>query len=137
MMQASFRSDHMRLNHLDLHVPDVAATRDFFVVYFGFRLVEMRGRDGLAILEDNSGLQLVISNPIAKFGSADTPTAGWNTYHIGFNLPSSEDVDNIYNLLRAGGADVLKPPSAIRGEWRFYCFAPGRVLVEVGCLPLI
>lgn len=123
----------MRLNHLDLHVPDVPATRDFFVHYFGFRLIEMRGKDGLAILEDSGGLQMVISNPIARFGAADTPTAGWNTYHIGFNLPSREDVDKIYDNLREGGEEILKPPGPIRGEWRFYCYAPGRVLVEIGC----
>lgn len=45
----------MRLDHLDLHVPDVSETRDFFVKYFGLAPVETRGANGLAILQDDAG----------------------------------------------------------------------------------
>lgn len=121
----------MRLNHLDLHVPNVAETRDFFVRHFRLTQTETRGADGLAILHDDHGLELVISRPIEKFGSADTPTAGHNTYHIGFTLESRTEVDRLHAELSSAGVEIWSPPREMRGLWLFYCFAPGRILVEV------
>ena len=48
----------MVLNHLNLTVPDVRQTREFFETYFGFRCVAERGRDALAVLVDESGFVL-------------------------------------------------------------------------------
>ncbi|AVA21560.1 VOC family protein [Rhizobium sp. LEGMi198b] len=125
----------MRLNHLDLHVPDVAATRDFFVSVFDFTEIETRGANGLAILRDDAGLELVISHPVERFGGADSISVGRNTYHIGFMLPSREAVDAQFERAKLAGCEIWKPPSAMRGGWLFYCFAPGRILVEVGWRP--
>jgi catechol 2,3-dioxygenase-like lactoylglutathione lyase family enzyme len=127
--------DNMRLNHLDLHVPDVAATRDFFRDHLGFTEIETRGTNGLAILHDDAGLELVISRPIEKLGGGDTPTAGVNTYHIGFMQPSRAQVDDLFERLRAAGAEIWTEPQAMRGGWLFYCFAPGRILIEIGWRP--
>lgn len=122
----------MRLNHLDLHVPDVAATRDVLVAVFGLIEVETRGTNGLAILRDDAGLELVISRPIEKFGGADTVSVGRNTYHIGFIQPSREAVDMVFERAKSAGCEIWQPPAAVRGGWLFYCFAPGRILIEVG-----
>ena len=86
----------MRLNHLDLHVPDVAATRDVLVSAFGLTEVGTRGANGLAILRDDAGLELVISRPVEKFGGGDAVSVGLNTYHIGFMQPSREAVDALF-----------------------------------------
>lgn len=125
----------MRLNHLDLHVPDVGAARDFFYQCFGLEEIASLGRDGLAILRDDGGLELVLSRPIAKLGGADTPTAGANTYHIGFLLPSRAEVDAVYDRVRLHGGEVRMAPASIRGGWLFYCYGPGRILIEVGWRP--
>jgi catechol 2,3-dioxygenase-like lactoylglutathione lyase family enzyme len=125
----------MRLNHLDLHVPDVAATRDFFRDHLGFSEIETRGANGLAILQDDASLELVISRPFEKFGGGDNLTAGVNTYHIGFMQPSRAMVDALFERLRAAGAEMGGEPQALRGGWLFYCFAPGRILIEVGWRP--
>ncbi|QNQ10152.1 VOC family protein [Sphingomonas alpina] len=125
----------MRLNHLDLHVPDVAATRDFLIEHFGLAEIEMRGADGLAILNDDAGLELVISRPVAKFGGADQVSTAVATYHIGFILPSRGEVDALYAQLVAADAAIWNAPRAMRGGWVFYCFAPGRILIEVGFRP--
>lgn len=122
----------MRLNHLDLHVPDVAATRDVLVSVFGLTEVETRGKNSLAILRDDAGLELVISRPVERFGGADTIAVGRNTYHIGFMLPSREAVDVLYERAKSAGCEIRQPPAAMRGGWSFYCFAPGRILIEVG-----
>ena len=121
----------MRLNHLDLHVSDFAETRNFFVTNFGFRHLETKGDDGLAILQDDAGLELVISRPIAKLGGADQAALGVVTYHIGFLLPSRDDVDALYARLVAAGIELSAAPRAMRGGWVFYVTAPGKILVEV------
>ena len=125
----------MRMNHLDLYVPDVQATSQFLTKHFGLKLVEMRGQGGLAILNDDAGMEIVVSHPIEKFGGADQVTLERETYHIGFILPAREDVDRLWQRLKAAGAGDLEEPRAIRGGWLFYCTAPGRVNIEVGWRP--
>lgn len=125
----------MRLNHLDLHVPDVAAARDFFVDVFGLKTIETRGRDGLVILNDDAGLELILSRPVEKFGGADAISVGANTYHIGFLLPERELVDASYARLIGSGYEAQHEPRAIRGGWLFYAVGPGRILVEVAWRP--
>lgn len=125
----------MRLNHLDLYVPDVSVTADFFVTHFDLELVAMRGVGGLAILKDESGLEIVISHPIAKFGGASQSELARETYHIGFILPERDDVDRIYASLSRSGVSLDGEPRSMRGSWLFYCTAPGRILIEVGWRP--
>lgn len=121
----------MRLDHLDLHVLDVAKTRDFFVKYFGLRELETRGANGLSILTDDAGLELVISLPVAKFGGGDPLSSGAVTYHIGFTLDSRQDVDDIFERLTRETGDRIMAPRDMRGLYLFYCTAPGGILVEV------
>jgi catechol 2,3-dioxygenase-like lactoylglutathione lyase family enzyme len=125
----------MRMNHIDLHVPDVAATSYFLVRHFGLRLRDMRGENGLAILEDDAGVEIVVSRPIEKFGGADQAQLGRVTYHIGFIQAEKADVDRIYEELKWSGAELVGEPRAMRGGGLFYCYAPGRVLIEVGWRP--
>ena len=125
----------MRMNHLDLYVPDVQATTAFLTRYFGLTLIAMRGEGGLAILNDESGMEIVISHPIEKLGGVDQATLGRDTYHIGFMLPERGDVDRLWQALHDGGAELAGKPKAMRGGWLFYCTAPGRVLIEVGWRP--
>ncbi len=58
----------MHINHIDIPVPDIAATRDFFLNRLGFVHVATLGRDGLAILKDDHGTVLVLSR-VKGFGS--------------------------------------------------------------------
>ena len=95
----------------------------------------MRGQNGLAILEDDAGLEIVLSHAIAKFGAADQVELQCQTYHIGFILPERADVDAVHAGLTAAGAAFSGPPVAMRGGWLFYCTAPGNILVEVGWRP--
>jgi catechol 2,3-dioxygenase-like lactoylglutathione lyase family enzyme len=125
----------MRLNHLDFHVPDIAASADFFTRHFGLKLLGMRGQNGLAILEDDEGLEIVLSHPVAKLGGADQQELQRQTYHIGFILPERPDVDRMHQSLLEAGAALSGPPMALRGGWLFYCTAPGNILVEVGWRP--
>ncbi|MBB3656142.1 putative enzyme related to lactoylglutathione lyase [Rhizobium sp. BK650] len=125
----------MRLNHFDFYVPDIAATADFFLRYFGLSLQEMNERIGRAILHDGEGAEIVLSRPHPKFGGADQVELQKQTYHIGFILSERSDVDRLYGRLVADDAVLSGPPAAIRGGWLFYCTAPGNILVEIGWRP--
>lgn len=61
----------MSLNHLNLTVPDVQQTRDFFEKYFGFRLLSDQGN--LVVLSDESGFVLTLNS---FGGAADVPLSG-------------------------------------------------------------
>jgi catechol 2,3-dioxygenase-like lactoylglutathione lyase family enzyme len=115
----------MRLNHLDLPVPDIAATRDFFETWLGFTHDRTLGQDGLAILRDESGLVLVLSR-LQREGAQSFPT----TFHVGFHLESDAAVSDLFERLRAAG-HVEGRPSHQRGAYSFYFIAPGAILVEV------
>lgn len=121
----------MILNHLDLYVPDVTATREFFVQHFGFRHQSTRGGGRLAILYDDAGLELVISEPVAKLGGAEQVALDVTTYHIGFRLASTKDVDDVFVGLHSDQSQPIDPPKKMRGRYLFYCLAPGNILVEV------
>ena len=116
----------MVLNHLNLTVPDVSRTRAFFETYLGLRCVAERGRDSIAILTDDSGFILSLSN-FEKVDEVAYPGA----FHIGFMQPSRERVDEIYERLKSDGI-ATEPPREFHGAWTFYLRAPGGFLVEVG-----
>jgi lactoylglutathione lyase len=113
----------MALNHLNLTVPDVPATRDFFESYFGFRTLMDRGT--LAVMADESGFILSLNN-FDKAAEVAYPAA----FHVGFMQESRECVDEIHARLMGGGFDP-QPPHEFHGAWTFYFKAPGGFLVEV------
>ncbi|MDR3634842.1 MAG: VOC family protein [Isosphaeraceae bacterium] len=116
----------MRLNHVNLTVPDVRRTREFFETYFGLQCVAEKGRDALAVLVDESGCVLTLNN-FEKATEVEYPGA----FHIGFMQESRERVDEIHDRLKSDGFDV-GPRKEFHGAWTFYFHAPGGFLVEVG-----
>jgi catechol 2,3-dioxygenase-like lactoylglutathione lyase family enzyme len=122
----------MRLNHLDLYVPDVVETSVFLTRHFGLQYNSAPDNTRLVILSDDAGLELVVSTPVPAFGGTDHVKIKAETYHIGFLQDQKTDVDRLYESLLEAGAEVSAPPRAIRGGWLFYCTAPGRILIEVG-----
>jgi len=116
----------MRLNHLNLAVPEVARTREFFETYFGLRCVFERGRDVLAVLVDESGFVFTLSN-FDKAAKVEYPGA----FHVGFMQDSRERVDEMYQRFNDDGF-AMEPPKEFHGAWTFYFHAPGGILVEVG-----
>ena len=115
----------MTLNHLNLTVPDVHKTREFFEAYYGFRCVAERGRGALAVLVDEAGFVLALSN----FDGA-TEVAYPGAFHVGFMQESRERVDELHQRLQADGYDV-GPAREFHGAWTFYFRAPGGFIVEV------
>lgn len=116
----------MGLNHINLTVPDVPRSRAFFETYFGFRCVVERGREALAVLIDESGFILTLSN-FDRVEKVEYP----GVFHIGFMQDSRERVDEIYRRLTADGF-AAETPREFHGAWTFYLRAPGGFTVEVG-----
>ncbi len=115
----------MILNHLNLAVSDVQRARDFLVKYFGLDPQGKPGNDTIAILRDDNGMVLTLTN-IDRAAEVWYPGA----FHIGFIQPSREHVDEINRRLRADGFEV-DPPQKLHGSWTFYFLAPGGFVIEV------
>jgi catechol 2,3-dioxygenase-like lactoylglutathione lyase family enzyme len=116
----------MRLNHVNLTVPDVPRARKFFETYFGLRCVADKGRDALVVLIDESGFILTLNN-FDKATEVTYPGA----FHIGFMQQSREKVDEIYRRLKSDGFEA-DPPREFHGAWTFYLRDPAGFLIEVG-----
>ncbi|MES2938046.1 MAG: VOC family protein [Pseudomonadota bacterium] len=117
----------MHLNHLHLSSTDVVASADFLCEHFGFSLATGRATKAFAALEDGHGFSVVL---MALKPDESYP----EMFHVGFLLAQEEAVRAQHESLllhrfEAGALEVS------RGALRFYCRAPGGLLVEVGHLP--
>jgi catechol 2,3-dioxygenase-like lactoylglutathione lyase family enzyme len=120
----------MKLNHVNIAVPDVAATRAFFEKFFGLLCTETKGNDTLSVLVGEDGFVLILSN----FEKQVTPRYP-RDFHLGFLLRDSVDqVNELYERLRASGFEA-DPPKKFHGSWVFYVVAPGGITVEVSSYP--
>jgi catechol-2,3-dioxygenase len=115
----------MKLNHLNLTVTDVPATRSFLMKYFG--LIDGGGNNNIGFLRDDNGMVLTLTN--AKVGG-ETEVRYPATFHVGFIQESEEAVNKINAQLKADGYDV-PPPSRQHGSWTFYFASPGGFTIEV------
>ncbi len=116
----------MKLNHLNLAVSDVVQTQQLFEKYFGFRHL-VPGSPALAILSDENGLVLTLSN----FSKA-TAVAYPEDFHLGFRQETEEQVNEIRQRLLADGF-LVDAPRKLHGSWTFYWREPGGLLIEVLC----
>lgn len=121
----------MQLNHLHLSVTDVAAAASFFTTHFDFTLQETRGNNGMAVIKGEADVLIVLMRHSSK---VDAATAYPDMFHVGFLVGDEGAVDNKHAQLKSGGFD-LGDVETTRGARRFYCRAPGGILVEVGHAP--
>jgi catechol-2,3-dioxygenase len=113
------------LNHLNLTVTDVAASRSFLEKHFGLRPIG--GNDNIALLSDDNGIVLTLTH--MKIGK-ETEVRYPATFHIGFIQESEERVNQVNKNLKEDGYDV-PPPSRQHGSWTFDFTAPGGFTIEV------
>lgn len=118
----------MQLNHMHLSVTDVAAAAAFFVKYFDFAPIETRGNNSLAVLKGKGGVVLVL---MRLSGTVDPDKAYPPMFHLGFLTPDEVQVETSHAAMKSDALDV-SDIAFMRGARRFYCKAPGGVLVEVG-----
>src|SRR5271170_949569 len=104
----------MKLNHLNLAVPDVALTREFFEQFFGLRCTETKGDNVLSVLVDDGGFALILTN-FEKRDEQHYP----RDFHLGFIQESVDQVNQIYQRMKDAGVEV-RPPRSVHGGWGFY-----------------
>lgn len=116
----------MKINHMNLTVNDVVATRAFLNKYFGLQVMpgteEMKG---MGFMTDDNGMVL----SLMKTGHGIQATYPY-TFHVGFIQESEARVNEINQLLKDDGYAVA-PPSRQHGSWTFYFEAPGGFTIEV------
>ncbi|MFO0612205.1 MAG: VOC family protein [Polyangiaceae bacterium] len=113
----------MKLNHLDLQVPDVQHTTLFFERHFGFRLTTSRTSPAIAILDGPGEFTLVLQRK--KDPAESYPT----DFHIGFIVDDEVAVERAHAELSAAGEEVSPVTRNGRGTM-IYCRRDG-FLVEV------
>jgi len=111
----------VKLNHLDLNVPDVQATAAFLVDHFGFARSSNATSPALAILTDDAGLVLVLQR---RDAGDESGALG----HLGFYVDTIDEVHAHHGRIPGAGAIQANG----RGTM-FYVRAPGGILIEVNC----
>ena len=112
----------MKLNHLNLTVTDVSATRKFLETYFGMTGDAKRGKGFEVVFDEDGFILTLMQRREVRYPK---------TFHIGFHQENEEQVDKINQQLKADGFDV-EPPQHSHG-YTFYVEAPGGFTVEVLC----
>jgi catechol 2,3-dioxygenase-like lactoylglutathione lyase family enzyme len=116
----------MKLNHLDLQVPDVQRCAEFFEAHFGFAWNGNRKSPAIAILSGPDGFVLVLQR--MKEGDSGYPEG----FHLGFLVDDVATVHAQHERMSASGLASSGIIENNRGVM-FYVQAPGDVTVEVSC----
>jgi catechol 2,3-dioxygenase-like lactoylglutathione lyase family enzyme len=112
----------MKLNHLSFPSSDTAATAAFFERYLGFTV---SGTWEQSYILKRPGYDVVIDHV-----SGDAPQ--WpQAFHLGFELPSLEDVRDLYERFSAEGVQMETDVFNNGRGSRFFCRAPGGVMFEM------
>jgi catechol-2,3-dioxygenase len=122
---ASCRLTCMNINHLDLQVQDVAASRVFFEHYFGLETQSNPDSPALVIMTDAAGFVLVLQ----RATSAERYPEG---FHLGFLVEDAADVRAMHARAIADGTPVSDVIVNGRGTM-IYLTAPEGYFVEVSC----
>lgn len=112
----------MKLNHLSFPSSDTAATAAFFERYLGFTI---SGQWDKSYILKRPGYDVVIDN------SSDDVPAWPKNFHVGFELPSLEAVQTLYERFSAEGVQMETGVFNNGRGSRFFCRAPGGVMFEV------
>ena len=100
----------------------------FFENYFDFKTTEVKGDNVIAILKGDDNFTLVLmSAASSKLTGAVYPEA----FHIGFMVDDVDQVQAIYQKLKAGGIELGHEPRKIRDSFGFYLNFEN-IMIEVG-----
>lgn len=115
----------MRLNHIDLQVPDVQQAAAFFARWFAFRLESNPHSPAIAILRGEGNFSLVLQR---RADGERYPA----TFHVGFLLETQAEVQAFHARARAAGLAIGELQRTGRGTLS-YLRGPGEILIEVSC----
>jgi len=112
----------MQLNHLHLHVADVARSQAFYCKYFGLREQVWHGR--ILFMTDDHGFDLALApcDEVERFPP-------W--FHFGFRLDSAERVRQLAGELEAASIRLVQELEEDDGLVSFRCVDPDGYTIEV------
>jgi catechol 2,3-dioxygenase-like lactoylglutathione lyase family enzyme len=112
----------MKLNHLSFPSADTAATAAFFERHLGFTI---SGTWDKCFILKRPGFDVVIDHV-----EGDKPA--WpRAFHVGFELPDLEAVNELYERFKAEGVEMETEIFNNGRGSRFFCRAPGGVMFEI------
>lgn len=127
-MSAQSSIHHIGLRHVALNVGDVAAAVAFYTSVFDMRVVWQPD-------PDNAYLSSGCDN-LALHRAAGTEPGRLD--HIGFVVPSPDEVDRAAALLTDRGVPIVKPVRTHRdGSRSLYCEDPDGTLIQILYEPTI
>lgn len=110
----------MKFNHISFPSTDVDETASFFVRYLGCT-VSTFAKSRILKRHD---FDIVIEYTEAN--------VAWpRNFHIGFEVPTAQDVVNLHAQLQSGGTHRLTGVLQHERGSRFFCEIPGGVQVEI------
>jgi catechol 2,3-dioxygenase-like lactoylglutathione lyase family enzyme len=112
----------MKLNHLSFPSADTPATARFFEQYLGFTI---SGTWDQSYILKRPGFDVVIDH--ARDDAPEWPRA----FHVGFELPSLDDVRDLYERFESEGVEMETDIFNNGRGSRFFCRAPGGVMFEM------
>ncbi len=111
----------MKFNHISFPSRDVPATAAFFAQHLGCTLEAM----GSSRVLKRHDFDIVIED------AADRAVNWPGNFHIGFELPSAQDVRALFQRFQAAGVTLATQVIAHARGSRFFAEVPGGVLVEI------
>jgi catechol 2,3-dioxygenase-like lactoylglutathione lyase family enzyme len=112
---------NMKLNHLSFPSADSAATARFFERHLGFTI---SGTWDKSYILKRPGFDVVIDHH-------DETPAYPHAFHVGFELPTLDDVQALHERLSAAGVPMETGIHNNGRGSRFFCRAPGGVMFEL------
>jgi catechol 2,3-dioxygenase-like lactoylglutathione lyase family enzyme len=113
----------MDVNHLHLHVQDVARSRAFYEAHLGFRFHVLHGR--ITFLRNEDGFDLALAP-----AESVEPLPAW--FHFGTRLASPDAVRTAFERMRAAGVRMREDGLLDeRDIVSFRCYDPDGYAIEV------
>ena len=116
---------HSGLRHIALNVVDVSASVEFYTSLFGMHVVWQPD-------PDNAYLSSGCDNLALHRSTTGLNRDAQQLDHLGFIVPSPEDVDRAAAVLKARDVPIVKPVRTHRdGSRSLYCTDPDGTVIQI------
>lgn len=127
----------LRLSVITLAADDLTALRNFYSVTVGWEPVA-ENQD--IVFYKLNGFLLSICNKKELAGFIDISPAGngFRSFTLGYNVPTKEEVDRLYERFRTKEVSIVKEPTETSfGAYFFYFSDPENNILEIAYNPFI
>ncbi len=108
-------------NHLSFPSHDVPATAAFFERFLGFTVLAM----GSSRVVKKDQLDIVLED------ARDRDVQWPGNFHVGVEVATREDLSRLFDEMREAGVPMETDVFAHARGSRFFCWMPGRLMLEV------